>query len=127
MANNSKPKNRNVPMFPQIQFIRWQMTADEKKAWKAAHEKEPFANLDMLDTLLLSEYKVSLSYDANNDTHICTITCKDTNTKSPNHGFAFSTRAKTASEALDMALYKHYHCCADETWTADDDDMVDIG
>lgn len=122
-----QPAKRNQPTFPQITFLRWQMTADEKKAWKLKHEKEPFANMDMLDTLLLAEYKVALSYDAGNDTHIATITCKADNTKSPNHGLAFSTRAKTALEALDMALFKHYFCCSDENWARDDDDYADLG
>lgn len=126
MANKPAKKPFNSP-FPQIDFIRWQMTADEKKAWKDAHAIEPFGNLNMLDDLLLSEYKASLSYDANNDTHIATITCKATNTKSQNNGFAFSTRAKTALEALDMALFKHYHCCPDQVWVRDEDDMNDIG
>lgn len=103
-----------------ITFLRWQMTTDQKNTWKKVQEKTPFAHVDMLDDLIGQGYKISVSFDEKNDTYNCTITCPKTLNMTDNAGYAFSTRAKTALEAMDMGLYKHYVLCDKQQWDTDE-------
>lgn len=56
--------------------------------------------------LLSQGYRVSLSYNSNNDAFIASVTCK--NEDDENHGKTFNAFAGSWVEALQCALYKHY-------------------
>lgn len=62
---------------------------------------------DMMNALLSTGHRVSISYNAANDSTIVTLTCR--NEDSPNNGFSFSSFAPNWYVGLLIALYKYSH------------------
>jgi hypothetical protein len=121
----TKPGEKKELAFGEWQFVRHQMTRDEKTAfreWQLTGEDL----VNMLDRLVDGSYKVSVSSDDYNKCNQATLTCKDT--KSDDYGYILVGRASSAFDALKVVLYKHYVLLVDgwQNWVereADDDVM----
>lgn len=78
-----------------------------------------FGDLDALadgiSTLCASGYRVGISFNAQTDAFIVSVTCKLDG--SPNNGKTFTSFAETWLGALQLACFKHYIVCA-EVWPA---------
>jgi len=64
-------------------------------------------------TILEEGYRLGFSYNAANDSFICSVTCKAE--ESVNNGKTFTAFAGSWYEALQTALYKHY-VVAEQNW-----------
>jgi len=111
--------------FGEWQFVRHQMTRDEKAAfreWQLTGEEL----VQMLDRLIDDGYKLSVSSDDYNKCNQATLTCK--NEKSDDYGYILPGRASSAFDALKVVLYKHFVLLTGgwQTWmeTENDDDIM---
>lgn len=87
------------------QFVNYDLTADDKAAFKKwAHEQIQDA-WDMVDKLLDSGYHVSIKRDTYNGCYGCFVICKSAN--DPNNGYILTGRGTTSQAALLGALYRH--------------------
>lgn len=73
--------------------------------------------VDAVSDVLEAGYRVGLSFNAQNDAFICSLTCRDS--KSPNNGKTFNSFAETWFEALQICMYKHY-VKAKKNWVSSD-------
>lgn len=95
----SKPKNDWS-----VEFVALPLMADQKDSFIAWAE-EASADVEVFVAQLLGTgYKLSMTLDATNNCVIVTATCKEE--RSPNSGYAMSSRSDTWLEALLMTVYK---------------------
>lgn len=87
-----------------MEFISLPLLADQKESF-IAWSQEASADVEIFVAQLLGTgYKLSMTLDATNNCIIATATCKEE--RSPNNGYAMSSRSDTWLEALLMTVYK---------------------
>lgn len=87
-----------------VEFISLPLVTDQKDSF-IAWAQEASADIEVFVAQLLgSGYKLSMTLDATNNCVIVTATCKEE--RSPNNGYAMSSRSDTWLEALLMTVYK---------------------
>ena len=100
--------------FTRIQFVNLRLTGEDKKTfekWRKDNEDDLFA---LLETIILEDIRVSVSFDGKNRTYIVSFTCRDE--LSPNNGFCVSSRHDEVVTAVLVAIFKHQVVIADQTW-----------
>ena len=103
MARN---KNSKKQAFGAVEFIRFELTADDKKALTKWVEREK-DNFDMLvDEVVMSGHKMTLSFNEQNDSHICSVTGKPDDCI--NASRCYTSHGKTYLMAMWVALYKFH-------------------
>lgn len=108
MAKNSNGK------FVQVDFVNidWQDKHEEMfEAWQKKHAND--WHLKVTD-MLANQYKFGLTWDDNNACYIVSVTCKDD--RSSNANMCFTARSDDWTEAMQIAIFKHYEICG-EDWT----------
>lgn len=77
---------------------------DEDTILRYLSDADEFA--DAVAALCEAQYRVAISYNAQNDAFIASLTCRDDS--SPNAGATVTAFAGTWVDALRVALYKHF-------------------
>lgn len=114
----AKGKKNSARAEWMLNFVDWRLDAEEKKAFNAYYDKQGTELLSEANTLLQSNYKMTISYDENNNSFLCTLVPKDE--KDPNKGWALTSRAADPFKAIAISLWKHFHLCDDGEWPVDD-------
>ena len=87
-----------------VEFISLPLLADQKDSFLAWAENATGDVEIFVAQLLGTGYKVSMTLDSVNNCVICTATCREE--RSPNSGYAMSSRSDTWLEALLMTCFK---------------------
>lgn len=116
-GGNKRSNDRNSQEWGKFEFVAVNLTEEEKKQFRLAYKDKPNDLLNPLDGFLKNGYKISLSYDQQNNCVLASMTGKDP--ASPNYNYVMTSRAADAWESLALALFKHYQVCDDEDWGGD--------
>lgn len=116
-TGNKHSNSRDSSDWTKFEFVSVNLTEDEKKKFKSVYSESPQEFFNQLDGLLKNGYKVSLSYDKQNNCVLASMTGKDP--LSPNFNYVLTSRAADAWESLALSLFKHFHVCDDEDWGGD--------
>jgi hypothetical protein len=105
----------------QVTFSTCKLSASDKKAFEtwAKDQGDDFFLVAYPD-LLQSGIKCSMSYDADNDCFIFSMT--DRNPSSANHNVCMVSRSDSHEEAMLLGIYKHLVICDDGSWPVAGDD-----
>lgn len=110
---------RNTLNHDPIQFINYRLNKGEQAAF-SQWLIEAEANLDMELVQFISEgYKLSLSYDKDDDLYIAAATCKDSG--NVNYGLCMTSRHKNWYHALLLGVFKTRELCEDGVWQRDNE------
>lgn len=101
--------------WPEITFINYRLSAEEKKVWNAWSEKNANTAVDELAIFMSNGHKTSISWDLNNSCWIASSTCKDD--KSINHNKCIMSRSQDWLEAMMLNLFKASVVCKDGDWS----------
>lgn len=116
VTSTSKQESEGSGQSTQYQKLKWAniyLDAQQKEAAKLFLAKD--GELDNLfATILCSGYSVGFSFNAQTDSVICTIICKDED--DANFGWAISTHGRDWYGALARAFYKHFVLGAEHTY-----------
>lgn len=118
----TKPK-KNIPQFS-TEFVRCELTTDDKKELAKWHAKPPMTQTDLLTEVLQANYKVSFSFNDNSDSFIVSVTGKSEGCNNPNK--CYTSHAKTPDLALWVALFKYHVIWKGGVWEVAGD-MDDFG
>lgn len=83
---------------------------DNYMVWKETIEID-----DLLHQLIASDYKLTMSYDNRSDAFMCSLSCYNAN--ETNFKFTMTSRAPNPTDAMLVALYKHF-VISTENWGA---------
>jgi len=86
-------------------FINIRLSDEEKQAYRAWRETSPEEVWIILESLLGAGAKIGLSYDMENETHICTLQGRLMHVNESR--FVVTTRAGTWGEAIALTCWKH--------------------
>lgn len=100
--------------FTKISFVNLRLSAEEKKAFTIWEKKNVDDLFTLLETVVLQDIRVSMSYDSKNETFIVSFTCRDEG--GPNNGLCVSSRHGDAVTAVLVALFKHLVVIGDARW-----------
>ena len=105
----------NMPKkWQPMTFVDYRLNTKQKKefsGWLKDHSDDLF---EMLETLLLTGHKLSVSYDDKSGSSIATVICRDTS--SQNAHCCVSSRHASPLDAVGVALFKHFTILADLSW-----------
>lgn len=104
MARSGK-KSKSQAQFSTT-FVRYTLTAADKKAFAAFCAKPPMDIDSMVNEALQANHKVSFSYSEHNDSYIVSVTGKPE--ECDNASKCFTSHAKTYSQALWVAMFKYH-------------------
>jgi hypothetical protein len=103
-----------TPKFGETWFAASNLTTDELNQYDS-WVKTSYDDFDLLFNSATSEgYKLSVSYDFENDTCVASATCRDT--QSENYGGVMTSRSTVAADALFMLLWKINILYAETAW-----------
>lgn len=98
-----------------IEFANVKLDAKQRKEIKTLYENGDFDLWIQITNLNTDGYRLSLTFNPDKDTFICSLTAKD---EAPfNNGFCMTSHAKDPQLAVTIALYKHYHVCGGQDWS----------
>jgi len=113
---------RGDPMkYTPVVFVRCSLDKDQKDQFLAWFEESRNIILNYVGEMLSEDYKLSLTADIQNNSFICSITCKAAS--SPNHNCCFSSRHSDCHTALALAVYKWLHILPENWSTLDDQEF----
>lgn len=101
----------------QTEFINRNLVEDEAKTFMAWFKTENERIADMLGQIMVNEYKVSCTWNDNNQCYIATFTGKEDNKHNPLK--ALSSRSDDWYEALAMTAFKHLILFKGGKWDGD--------
>lgn len=102
----SRNKNAKKNTGFSIEFVRFELSSDDKKKLTKWVESEK-ENLDLLfDEVVQSGHKISFSYNDQNDSNICSVTGKPEDCI--NASRCYTSHGKNYMMALWVALYKFH-------------------
>jgi len=101
----------------EYEFVRGELNADQKKDAAAWIKKHGDDYSPLLDDLLASDYKLSMSFDAYNDTFVVSLTGKPDNLQ--NAGKILTGRGKSWFLGLMSMLYKYHVMFKGGAWISD--------
>jgi hypothetical protein len=111
-----KPAKKSFEKI-EYEFVRGELNADQKKDAAAWMKKHGDDYAPLLDDLLASDYKLSMSFDAYNDTFVISLTGKPDNAH--NAGKILTGRGKSWFLGLMSMLYKHHVLFKGGAWVSD--------
>lgn len=100
-----------------VTFVNRRLTQDEKEHFKGWRDEYRDDLYDLLQALLNTQFKFSLSYVAVGDYYTASVT--DKNEKSDCHNHCVSSRHVDVEAAILIALYKHNVLLTDGNWLID--------
>lgn len=107
MAKNSKS-------YGDWQFVNINLSTADQKHFAEWFNDNETGLLSMLSEVNADGYKVSISYDFDNECYICALSgTKNTN---DNNGCTITARSAEWIEAIGLALYKHVVMCNTGQW-----------
>lgn len=104
MKTNNK-QQKQAQNWNKIEFVNRNLDADEGEKFKVWAKGVDNESGTLISEIMVDDYKLSVTYDDNNECFIATITGKDEQRHNPNK--ALSARSDNWYEAVMMALYKH--------------------
>lgn len=104
----------------EVTFVSMQLTRERRDEFLAEQEHWTATAVEFLSGMIAAGYKVSASYDANNDCTIVSLTCWEES--DPNYGLCLTNRAGDFLTAAGIAAYKTAVLCQDGQWRRDDVD-----
>ena len=102
MANKTEKKYTN---FNQVEFINRNLLEEEKKSFTTWAKAETERIPDLLGQIMVDDYKVSCTWNDQNQCYIATLTGKEDCKFNPHK--ALSARSDDWFEALAMVTFKH--------------------
>ena len=114
MAGKTQTKYSN---FNQTEFVNRNLLAEEGEAFKAWAKKENERIPDMLGQIMVNGYKVTCTWNDNNQCYIATFTGKEDAKHNVNK--ALSSRSDDWFEALAMNTFKHVILFKSGVWEGD--------
>jgi len=96
---------KNTPQFS-TEFVRCELTSEDKKHFADWVKKPPIPFDDLVNEVLDSNYKISLSYSEHNNSFICSVTGKPEDCD--NSGKCYTSHAKDYITSMWVALYKFH-------------------
>lgn len=112
MARSGKKKTAQAQF--NTTFVRYTLTAADKKAFAAFCNKPPMDIDSLVNEVLQANHKISFSYSEHNDSYICSVTGKPE--ECDNAGKCFTSHAKTYTQALWVAMFKYHEIWAKGVW-----------
>lgn len=103
--------------FQDFSFVEMRLDKSaraEFQAYVAASSNELW---DDLRGMLQSGYKLSVTYQSNNDCFLASLTCKGDG--DPNEGLVLTSRSDDMIDAVLLGVYKTTVLCKDNTWPRD--------
>lgn len=110
----SEQELTSMALHKQIRFVNIRLDDGQKKKYRSWVTTEHEHIAEYLGSMAQEQNRISLSYDENNDTYICSITCN--NPTSPNFGCCLSSRHSDIWEAACIAVYKHVIMLGPTPW-----------
>jgi hypothetical protein len=115
----ARKKKSNQSTFTPIEFIRFELTADDKKDLLKWCDKER-ENFDLLCTeVVQTGHKMSMSFNDQNDSFICSVTGKPE--ECDNASRCYTSHGKSWAVAQWVALYKFHVIWKKGVWESVDD------
>lgn len=105
-----------------MDFIDYQLSADEKDACRLWREAQASAYNDFPNQVVLAGYRITFTHDEKNDCVVVTIIGRAT--ACPNYNKAMTTRHADIDTALMMALYKQIVIFDYESWGVTDTETL---
>lgn len=106
--------------FGNMEFIRFELTAEDRKNLIVWAKKEHANFDDLLHTIMQQNHKVSFSFNSQNDSYICSVTGKPEDCDNAER--CFTSHAKSYSQAAWVALYKYHVVWKAGVWESVDPD-----
>ncbi len=103
-----------------VTFVRGELNAEDKKHLVTWCAKPPRPIDDMLIQVLQENHKVSYSFNATNDSFICSVTGKPDDCNNAN--MCYTSHAKDPIKALWVAMYKYFVIWEGKTWEHSSDE-----
>lgn len=116
--NNSK----NPQEWAKVDFVYVEMDAETKKAFKKLSEEQIHDYYGKTIRMIENGYKMSVTYDQEHSTFICSLTCKDE--KHDNFNLCMSSRSDNHIQAIALGSFKTIHCCTDGVWNGVERDFT---
>lgn len=108
--------NRGMQRYPSDwKFVSIALSSADERNFTEWYARERDNFVAMLEDLMASTYKLSLSYDFDNTCFIATIS--GTKSSSVNSNSSISARSDEFLEAVCLVLYKHYVMCEGGDWS----------
>lgn len=101
-----RSKKKSKGEYSPVEFIRYNLTAEDKKALEVFAKKPPQPIEDLMKDCLQANHKVSYSYNETNDNYIVSVTGKPE--ECDNASKCFTSYAKDPVTALWVAMYKYH-------------------
>lgn len=114
----ARGKKSSKPTFGNMEFIRFELTAEDRKDLVSWAKKEHANFDDLLHTIMQQNHKVSFSFNGQNDSYICSVTGKPE--ECDNAERCFTSHAKSYSQAAWVALYKYHVVWKGGVWESVD-------
>lgn len=111
--SNKKPEYQRI----EYEFVKAELTSDQKTEAKDWIEKNSDDYEMLIADMIVSDYKMSISYDSYNDSFVVSCTGKPDNKY--NAGKILTGRGKTWFLALMSTLYKHVVLFNSAGWRTD--------
>jgi len=92
--------------FNSVEFIRFELSSEDKKDLVKWVEKNKDREDDLLTEVVQANHKVNVSYNGQNDSFIVSVTGKPEDCDNANK--CFTSHGKTWKMALWVALYKYH-------------------
>lgn len=113
MKANNKPQTQ-AQNWSKIEFVNRNLLTEEADNFKKWEKSISSESGTLISQVMLDEYKLSITYDDNNECFIATLTGKDDQRNNPNK--ALSARSDDWYEAIMLALYKHLVLFSGNKW-----------
>lgn len=107
-------KAKNANGFQSYEFVNMSLNSAQGKQFREWYAQEAAGWHDDLAGMVLSGYKVSATWNDQNQCYIATLTCNEET--DPNYGYCLSSRADNVWEALAMCVFKTFELCTDQEW-----------
>lgn len=121
MANKGKGYSKNPKDWVQVEFVNVEMSADDKKKFKALKEAELNDLYQVTTRMIENGYKASTTWDDDHNCFIFSLTCK--RETDPNFNLCMVSRSDNRLEAEALAAYKTRYMCSDGDWNQFKRDM----
>lgn len=117
-AKRSKPNK-----FEGVQFVRFELNAEDRKALPKYMEKSRDTLSDLMNQVLGTGHKISFSFSDHNDSYIVSVTGKPEGCDNANK--CYTSHGKSWEVALWVSMYKFFVVWKGEVWEdlADDEDF----
>lgn len=114
MKANNKPQ-KQAQNWSKIEFVSRNLLSEEADDFKKWEKGVSAESGSLISQVMLDDYKLSVTYDDNNECFIATLTGKDDQRHNSNK--ALSARSDDWYEAIMMTLYKHLVLFSGTKWS----------